>query len=156
MASGAFTSGVAKMLDGTSPFLTTTYKVLLVSTTTPYTYNVDDDVVDAGGANDVVDAETNVAGYARGWGGAGRKPLASKTFAVNDATNRVEMDAADLTWTALGAGETLEAAVAVVEGGANDTTSQLGIYLDAPNVATNGQDVTLQFASGGLLNFVCG
>lgn len=153
MASGTYTSGIAKMLDGTNPFLTTTYKALLVSTATPYTYDPDHDVVDAGGANDVVDAETNVTGYTRGWGGAGRKSLASKTVTVQDASNRVELDAADLTWTALGAGQTLEAAVVVVEGGANDTTSQLAVYLDPANIATNGSDVTLQFAAAGLVNF---
>ena len=155
MASGAFSTGIKEWLDGTIDYLVDTIKVLLVSTATAYTYNPDDDVVDAGGANDVVDAESNVTNYTRGWGGSGRKTLASKTITVNDANNRVEVDAADVTWTALGGGtnQTLEAAVVIKEGGANDTTSRLLAYLDPSNVTTNGGDITLQFASNGFLNF---
>lgn len=155
MSSGAYQGGVADMLDGTSPILSTTYKVLLLGTATAYTFNPDDDVFDAGGANDIVDAEISVSGYTGGWGGSGRKTLASKTVSVNDTNNRVEVDAADVTWTALGSGATIEAAVIGVEGGSNDTTSVPAVYLDPTNIPTNGSDVTLQFASNGFLNFNC-
>ena len=153
MASGAYNKGMTDLLDGTVDYLTDTLKWLLVSTATPYTYNPDHDVVDAGGANDVVDAETNVTGYTRGYGGAGRKTLASKTVTENDTNNRVELDCADVSWTALGAGQTLEAAILVKEGGANDTTSRLFVYLDPTNIATNGSDVQLQIPSLGFLHF---
>jgi len=152
MASGAYTSGLTSAMNGTSPFLTTTHKVMLLSTATPYTYNADHDFVSAGGANDPDDAETNVSGYTRGFGGAGRKSLASKTITSNDTNNRVEWDAADLTWIALATGETIEAAVVIVEI-TNDAASQLVVYLDPTNVPTNGSDITLQFASNGFLNF---
>jgi len=152
MASGAYTSGLTSAMNGTSPFLTTTHKVMLVSTATPYTYDPDHDFLDAGGANDLTDAETNVGGYTRGFGGAGRKTMASKTITSNDTSNRVEWDCADLTWTALATGETLEAAVAIVEI-TNDAASQPVVYLDPTNIPTNGSDVTLQFASNGFLNF---
>lgn len=153
MASGAFTSGLTSAMNGTSPYLTTTYKVMLVATATPYTYNPDNDFVSAGGANDPDDAELNgVSGYTRGFAGAGRKTLASKTITTNDTNNRVEWDAADLTWTALGTAQTIEAAIVIVEI-TNDAASQLVVYLDPTNVPTNGSDVTLQFASNGFLNF---
>lgn len=154
MASGAFTSGMTKAMDGTNPYLTTTHKVMLLATATPYTYDPDHDNISMGGANDPDDAELNVGGYTRGFGGAGRKTLASKTITTNDTNNRVEWDAADVTWTALAAGQTIEAAVVVVEI-TNDAGSQLVIYLDPTNIPTNGSDVTLQFASNGLLNFNC-
>lgn len=152
MASGAHTSGVQKMLDGTHPLLSSTIKVMLLAAGV-YTYNPDDDVVDAGGASDVADAELNVSGYTPGHGSASRKTLASKTISVNDANNRVECDAADVSWIALGAGATIGAAEMVVEAGADDTATQLLNYLDPSDVPTNGSDVTLQFASNGFLNF---
>ena len=153
MASGAYTSGIKDWMDA-NQFLTGTFKWLLVSTATPYTYNVDDDFVDAGGANDVVDAETNVSGYIRGWGGAGRLTVASKTFTVNDTNNRLELDCADPSWAGLGTGETLAAALIIREGAANDTTSQLYAYLDFNDVASGGT-LTLQVASNGIVNFLC-
>lgn len=152
MASGAHTSGITSLLNGTSPFLTTTYKVMLLATATPYTFNPDDDFIAAGGVNDPDDAELNVTGYTRGFGGAGRKTLASKTITTNDTNNRVECDAADVTWTALGAGQTIEAAEIVVEI-TSDAASQLVVYLDPANVPTNGSDITLSWASNGILNF---
>lgn len=156
MASGAHQTGLAHTQDGTNPFLTTTWKALLLATSPAYTYDPDTKLVDAGGANDIADAElATVAGYTRGWGGSGRKTLASKTISVNDANNRVEWDCADITWTALGAGQTIEAVSIVKEGGANDTTSEPLAYLDPSNVAPNGGDVTLQIASNGFLNFNC-
>lgn len=152
MASGAYNKGVTDLLDGTNPFLTTTLKMLLVSTATAYTFNPDDDVADAGGANDVVDAETNVSGYTRGWGGAGRKTLASKTVTEDDANNRVILDAADVTWTALATGQTLAAAIIVKEGGANDTTTRLFFYLDFTDTPTNGGDITVTVANIAYFN----
>jgi hypothetical protein len=151
MASGGYNNGSTRFTDGTSPFLTTTLKCLLVATAVPYTFNPDDDVLDAGGANDIHDAETTVTGYTGGFAGAGRKTLASKTVAVNDANNRTEFDCADVTWTALGAGQTLEAAVVAHEV-TNDTLSVPLIYLDPSNIPTNGGDITLQFASNGIYN----
>ena len=154
MASGSYQRNVAKMLDGTIAFLTDTIKVLLVSTATAYTYDPDHEFIDAGGANDIVDAEANVTNYTRGFAGAGRKTLASKTLTANDTSNRVELDAADVVWTALGgaSNQTLAAAVVLKEI-TNDAASRMFAYLDFTDVATNGGDVTLQFASNGFLNF---
>lgn len=154
MASGAYTSGIEQWLDDVIDYTNDTIKVMLVSTATPYTYNVDHDFVSMGGANDPDDAETNVTGYTRGFAGAGRKTLASKATTVNDTNNRVEVDCADVVWTALGAGETLEAAIVIKEV-TNDAASPLFCYLDPTNIATNGSDVTLTIATNGFLNFNC-
>lgn len=152
MASRAYTSGLTSAMNGTSPYLTTTYKVMLLATATAYTPNPDHDFISAGGANDPDDAELSVSGYTGGFNGAGRKTLASKTISTNDTNDRVEWDAADVTWTALATGQTIEAAVVIVEI-TNDAASQLVVYLDPTNVPTNGSDITLQFASNGFLNF---
>lgn len=154
MASGPYHRNILKMLDGTIAYLTDTIKVLLVSTATPYTYNPDHEFVSAGGANDIDDAEANVTNYTRGFAGAGRKTLASKTLTANDASDRVEVDAADVVWTTLGgaSNQTLAAAVVLKEI-TNDAASRMFAYLDFTDVATNGGDITVQFAASGFLTF---
>lgn len=146
MASFFYTTGLKECLDGTIDLDTNTIKLLLV--TSSYTPNKDDLVVDAGGANDVVDHEINVTGYTRGWGGAGRK-TATITISANLTNDRVDIAIGDLTWTALGTGATIAGAVLVKEGGANDTTSRLIAYFDVTDTPTNGGDITLDFATMG-------
>ncbi len=153
MASGAFTRGLQDWLNGTTDFLTATLKWLLLATATPYTYDPDTAFLDQGGANDIVDAELNVSGYVRGWGGSGRKVLTGKTITVDDTNNRLVFDAADPTWTALGAGQTIAAAVCAKEGASADTTSRPHVYLDPADLPTNGSDVTLQLSAQGLVYF---
>lgn len=154
MASGSYHRNVAKLLDGTIAFLTDTIKLLLVSTATAYTYNPDHEFISAGGANDIDDAEANVTNYTRGFGGAGRKTLASKTITPNDTNDRVEFDCADVVYTALGgaSNQTIAAAVVLKEI-TNDAASRMFAYLDFTDLTTNGGDVTIQIASNGFLNF---
>jgi len=153
MASTFYNGGMAALLSAGSPFLSTTVKCILVATATPYTFNKDDDFVDESGANDVIDAEVSVSGYTGGFAGAGRKTLASKTVTADDTNDWASLDAADFTggttWSALGAGETIEAAV-FVEEITNDAASRLLIYLDPGNLATNGSDMDLSFHANGL------
>jgi len=155
MASGVYTSGLAKMLGMTTAvvFLSDTIKVILLGTATAYTFNKDHDFLDEGGANDPTDSEISTTNYTGGFGGSGRKTLASKTISANDTNDRVELDAADVVWTALGpasGGPTLAAAVICKEV-TNDAASPMFCYQDFTDTAVNGGDVTLQFASGGFL-----
>ncbi len=155
MASGVYTSGLAKIC-GMSPavsFLSDTIKVMLLGTATAYTFNKDHDFVSEGGANDPDDSEISTTNYTGGFGGGGRKTLASKTISANDTSDRVEFDAADVTWTALGppsGGPTLAAAVILKEI-TNDAASPMFCYQDFTDTQVNGGDVTLQFASGGFM-----
>jgi len=152
MADLVYNTFKKEVMDETVQLSSNTLKVGLV--TSSYTPNIDDDLVDAGGANDVVDHEANVTNYTRGWGGAGRKTLASKVFATDKTNDRGELDAADITWSGLGNGsnQTLVAAVLMKEGGANDTTSRLCAYFDFSDFTTNGADFTLQWNSEGVLH----
>jgi len=136
---------------------TDTLKVLLVSTATAYSPNVDDKLINAGGANDIIDAETNVTNYTRGFGNSGRKTLASKTFNVDDTNDRGEMKAADITWTALGNGtnQTVEAAILVKEVTDDTDSFQIGYY-DFANFVTSGANFTLQWNTEGLIHLTCG
>ena len=152
MASFWYNLGLKEVMDGTTIDIDgDTLKIMLVKS--GYTANQDDDVVDAGGANDAVDHELTVSGYTPGYGGAGRK-TATITIGANDTDNRVDIAIADLTWTALATGETIAAAILIKEGGANDTTSRLIAYFDVTDTPTNGGDITLDFlalGSGGNL-----
>lgn len=141
MASGMFNRAVKEILDRTLD-ITTGCKIMLV--TSAYTYDPDTDFVDAGGGSDILDAEISVSGYTGAWGGSGRKS-ATITFEEQDANNRAVIKIANLTWTALGTGATIAAAVLIKEGGSDDTTSKAIAYFDLTDTPTNGGDVTLSF-----------
>lgn len=151
MASFVYNKAAQEIADGTVDLLNDTIKTMLV--TSAYTPNRDDLVVDAGGANDALDAEISVSGYTGGWGGSGRKALTSKTLTTDNANDRAEFDADNLTWSTLGTGATIAAMVVIKEGGANDTTSRLIAYLDVTDTPTNGGDVTFTFDAEGIIQF---
>jgi hypothetical protein len=146
-----YNKAAEELNNGTIDLLNDTIKTMLV--TSQYTASRTDLVVDAGGANDPVDAEINVTGYTRGWGGAGRKDLTGKGVVVDQAGNRAEFSAGNLTWTALGTGATIAAMLIIKEGVSNDTTSRLIAYLDVTNTPTNGGDISFTFNSDGIIQF---
>lgn len=150
---GVHQRGVREILNGGIDLLTTVLKTMLLGTGTVYTYNPDNNFVDAGGSNDPTDAElSGVSGYTAGFGGAGRKTLASKTVTQDDTNNRVLFDAADVLWSALGAGGTIDQAQVITEI-TNDAASILIANFDVSNTATNGSDISLQWNSAGLIAF---
>lgn len=118
-----------------------------------YTPDADHLVVDAGGADDPVDHELAVTGYAGGWGGSGRKVLASKALAKDNTTDKAFFDAADVSWASLATGATIVAALLIKRGSANDTTARLIAYIDLADTPTNGSPFTLQFPAAGILTY---
>ncbi len=150
MASLVYNTAKKEMIDGTISLLNDPIKVMLVNAT--YTPNPDHDAVDAGGDNDPADAEINVTGYTRGFGGAGRKTLTGKTLTADKPNDRAVFDAADLTWAALAAGDTIFGAILIKEG-ANDASSRLIAYMDFTDTPTNGGDITIQWDASGILHF---
>lgn len=141
MASGAYSRGILKIIDGTIDLDTTTLKVALVKST--YTFDPDQPFVDDGTANDVASHEADCTGYTGGFAGAGRK-TATITLTEQTANNRVVVKIADLTWTALGgaSNNTLGGCVLLREI-TNDGASYPIAFLDFTDVATNGGDVTV-------------
>lgn len=98
--------------------------------------------------------ELTATGYTGGFGGAGRKTLASKTVAVDQVNNRAEFDCADITWTALSAGGPIVGFWTMVERVA-DTDSQLCWKFDTATglpLSLNGSDVTITIDAEGLLH----
>src|SRR3954462_14196609 len=116
MASFTYNIGSKSIIDRTVDFLADTIEVVLTKST--YTANRDD-VTGTPAASEI----TGVSGYTGGFGGAGRKVLASKTI-TNDTTNdRTVYDAADPSAWTLGTGDTIGGAVIQKKGSASDTTA---------------------------------
>lgn len=146
MASFVYGRGALRLLRGnteTTPidFLADTIKVGLSSST--HVPNKDDTFLDDGGADDFLDGE--LSPYTR-------QTLGSKTFAYNAGSDRVELDAADTTFTAINAGTAAQATVEKDTG--TNTTSPCLFNVDSGGfpVVTNGGDVTIQWNAAGIAN----
>lgn len=95
--------------------------------------------------------EISVSGYTR-------QTLASLTLNEDDPNNQAYLDANDVTFTALGAGATIGAAVLYRYSSSGGTTGDSGqdliSFYDLTDTPTNGGDITIQWASssqGGVL-----
>ncbi len=150
MATFVYNLAASEIAKGNIDLLADTIKIMLVKS--GYVADRDHDFIDESGANDPIDEELTVSGYTGGFGGAGRKALASKTITEDDANDRAEFDCADITWTALGTGETIAGAIIVKEV-TNDADSILIAYLDLTDTPTNGSDVTLTINAEGVIQF---
>jgi len=118
--------------------------------TSVHTVDRDDDFLDDGGASDFSSGELTGTGYTAGFGGAGRKTLASKTITVDKTNDRAEFDCADVTWTAINAGTAAQATV--MKEITNDAASKVIAHIDSGfPVVSNGGDVTLQINAEGLI-----
>lgn len=144
MADFAYNTGSMELWDGSMDILTGTgVKVMLVAVL--YVANRDDDLVDAAGANDAIDHEISGTGYTGGWGGSGRKALASKAIVVNKTSDRSEFDAADVVWTAIDVATEPSQLLMIEERATDDTNTRLLTHHDF-SVVTNGGDITAQIA----------
>lgn len=108
-----------------------------------------DQFVDDVGADDFIDGELSGTGYTGGFAGSGRKTLASKTVVWDSANSRVELDAADITWTAIDAG-TIEHATIMKEI-TNDAATVVIVEVDLATQVTNGGDITIQWDAEGIV-----
>lgn len=131
-------SGLTTPID----FLTNVINVGL--STTVHVPNKDDIFLDDVGADDFIDGELSGTGYVR-------KTLASKTLTYDAANDRVEWDAADVTWTAINAGTAAQATY-WDNTGATDAGRRLWLNVDSGGfpVVTNGGDLTLQQNAEGI------
>ena len=143
MASLTYNIGSAGLGDGSLLWLTDTIEVILVKST--YTANKDD-------TNSVYAAAeiSGVSGYVGGYGGAGRKVLASKTVTNDTANDRTVHDAADPSAWTLAVGDTVGGAIIGKKGAASDATAVPIFFLDFADVPTNGSTFTLQFHVDGI------
>jgi len=122
-----------------------TIKVMLVMNT--YTPNKDDNFVSA--ITNATSKELSGTGYVAGFGGSGRKTLASKTITQDDTNDVAFFDAADLTWATIDAG-TVGFAAIIKEVSADSDSPILAVVDISPDVVTNGGDYTITWAADGL------
>ena len=147
MASHLYGPAAKLIVDQALALLTDTIKYGLSNST--HVPNKDDEFLDGGGADDFVDGELSGTGYTGGFGGSGRKTLASKTTVYDTANDRVEFDAADVVHSAIDAG-TIEHGMLLKEV-TDDTDSVAIAEIDHPTTVTNGGDVTTQWNGEGIL-----
>jgi hypothetical protein len=149
MASFVYNTAAGDMWQDVVDLLNDVIKVGL--STSVHTVDRDDDFLDDGTASDFSSGELTGTGYAAGFGGAGRKTLASKTITVDKTNDRAEFDAADLTWTAINAGTAAQATV--LKEITNDPASKLIANIDTGGfpVVTNGGDLTITWNAEGIL-----
>lgn len=97
--------------------------------------------------------ENDGSGYTGGHGGAGRRSLASQTVTPDNTNWRGVFDAADETWTALGAGtRALDGDIIHRVGTSDDTTAKLIAWVEfASDVTLNGGDFTIQWHADGIM-----
>lgn len=144
MASFTYNIGSKSIADRTVDFLADTIEV--VFTKSSYTPNKDD-VNGTPAASEI----TGVSGYTGGFGGAGRKVLATKTITNDTANDRTVFDAADpSSYGALGAGDTIGGAVIQKKGSASDATAVPLFFIDLVDTPTNGAVVALVFDALGI------
>lgn len=141
MASFLYTSGLAAIIGAEDLGAAGQYKIALVSSA--YSEAKAHEF-----ATSIAVGELAVSNYAR-------KPV-TPTIAINNTpgSERVEVTIPDQTWTALGSGATIHGAVLFKDSGSN-ATSKLIAFFDLADTATNGGDVTLDFADvGGNIHFI--
>ena len=145
---GFLTNKGAYLLNvGTVIWTSSTIKAMLLKSTA--TIDQDDNTV-----SQIVASECDATGYVGGFAGADRLTLGTKSTTENDTSNRIEMDAANIPWTAIGGAtnNTLRY-VAIIRENTNDADSDvLGYVQFTSDVNTNGGDVTAQIDAAGVFN----
>ena len=137
MASFITNRAKAGFTNGELDWDTDTIKVLLV--TSANDADADDDFIGAIGTL----GELSGTGYAAGFGGAGRKSLATKSVEQDETNDRANLKADNVTWSAIDAGTA--ASVLVVKEVTNDADSILIARIDITSVVTNGGDLTIKW-----------
>jgi hypothetical protein len=143
VASLTFNIGSFRLIDRTIDWAADTIEVIAMKST--YTPNKDD-------TNSVYAAGelATLSGYAGGFGGAGRKVLASKTITNDTTLDRTVLDAADPTAWTIAAGDTIGGFIVGKKGAANDTTAIPIFFQDVTDTPTNGAALTLTFDAAGI------
>lgn len=143
MASLVFNVGSYGIQHRDIDYLSDTIEVIAMKST--YAPNKDD-TNSVYAANEI----SGVTGYTGGFGGAGRKVLATKTI-TNDTTNdRTVYDADDPSAWTIGAGDTIGGFIIGKKGSASDATATPIFFLDVTDTPTNGAALTLTFPATGV------
>lgn len=142
MASFVYTPAKGDLLRGGFDFTSDDIRVAALMTNTTADTDQDEEFVADIGTLDEMDG----ANYAR-------KALASETVTDDTTNNRGEFDAADITWTALGAGTRQIAGLLLFKFVTNDAASPNIAWIDTGGfpISANGGDITVQWNAEGIL-----
>jgi len=141
-----YQQGIKHLLD--NGLDNTVVRALLVDSTSTYAPNPDDDNIGTG-ITGLVEIAGGTANYAR--------KTVTVTSVIDDTNNRVYLDCADQTWTAIGAsgGPTAKGILLYIRVGADDTTPNDDVPLfyddDMADYVLQGQDHTVTINAGGLI-----
>lgn len=136
MASKCYNKGITKIGDGTIVYTSATIGVLLMKSS--YVQNPDSNFV-----ADISADEISVSGYSR-------QTLGTKAVTQDDTNNRAVYSGADVTFSALAAGQTIGSAV-IYRNTGSDATSELIAYCELSSAtATNGSDVIIDWPATGI------
>lgn len=141
MASFWYTEGLRQVMAGETDMNAADIRVRLVMSNT--TADTEQDATTVGGFTTL--DEYDGANYAT-------KALANEAVAADNANNRAEFDADDITWTALGAG-TRQAVGMVVVKFVDGTTGDIPLlFIDTGGFpfSGNGGNVTVQWNAEGI------
>lgn len=149
-------------LSGAIDLSTDTLRIALYDNSTAFTFNPDThefvaDVLDGGTTAQELQGS---AGYT---GTADRQTLANAAITQDDTDDEAEFDADDVTWTGVDSTEDIQGWIVYKQVGADDTTPADDPIIvvvdddmtDAPAdlpLATNGSDVTIEWATEGIIN----
>ena len=100
--------------------------------------------------------EVSSTGYTSGYGGAGRKTIASPALTVDQANDRAEFDCADITWSSISqAGSETWVGFTLIKEITNDAASPVLVTIDTASnlpITPNGSDIKLTIDAEGLLH----
>ena len=142
MASLLTNKGLYMILSGDVDLRDDTIKVMLLSSAyaTPLaTVNF---------VSDVVANELTGTGYVAGFGGSGRRTLATKTLTEDDTNGVAIFDAADLTWTTITAGTAKHAAI--IKEITSDADSPVLGFISFTAQVTAGGNLLIAWSANGI------
>lgn len=147
MASFLYGLAAELIVEQSLDYLVDTIKCGLSDTT--HVPDKDDQYLDDVGADDFVDGELSGTGYVSGFGNSGRQALGSKTVVYDTGNDRVELDAANITWSAIDAG-TIAQATLLTEI-SSDAASPVIANVDVADTVTNGGDIIISWDGEGII-----
>lgn len=134
MASNNYSLGILEIQRQNINFVTDDIRALVVTDT--FTFNKAHQFVSQ------ITGEVSGTGYSR-------PVLATKSIDLNVGTpDAVEFKADDLAFTAIDVSPDDLVSVVIFKQVTNDADSQLLAVVDFPNISTNGNNITIEFAGG--------
>ena len=144
MASLLNLPGMQDLLDGTSNWLTSDYRARLLMTNT---------TADTENNKATLSAYTTIDTF-DGAGATNNFALTTEAVNVDSGNNRVELDAADCAFGALGNGTRDIQGVLIFDFNTNDADSVPAFFIQfASNVSPGGATLTIQWNAEGIVQF---